>query len=215
MRIYKQADTKLDKRLPDGETLALYVRSLKLYLKDNPQLDDGLADLIKRLPSDREVRQNFSKQECKIIYETLEYLWQKITGSKIISEKEIIKAPETLFGSYWMLSNGILLHGVNHYTIIKQNELMIGSLLGVGGMTMQEYLCSRPNKLIGFIIKCGGIRMFVTKKKELYTQMSPKTYAKWGKNKIRNFDFPLKIVKVIDFKVPYEGWSSGIALKLS
>ena len=213
MRIYKQADKK-SQRIPDGETLALYVGSLKLYLSDNPDIDSGTADLIEKLPAPREIRQNFSKQECKIIYETVEYLWTKITKNPIVSEKEIIKAPESLQGSYWMMSGGILLKNVNHYTCIKQNGLMICSLLGISGMAFQEYLSRKPNDIIALVLKYGGIRLFISKDKKLYAQMSQETYRDWGLTKLRKLDFPTKIVRIIDFKVPYEGWKNGVLVRI-
>lgn len=214
IKIYKTADKKEDKKMPDGEAMELYIKTLKTYLKDNNQLDEKYADLIRKLPSGRKVRQEFSKQEIKVLYETIEYLWEKITGERIIPEKEIVRAPETLFGNYWMLNNGLLLKGLNHYSIVKQNPILFSSLLGIGGMTLQEYLASPPNKLIAFIIKNGGLRLFITKDKRLYAQMSPEIYGAWGKNKINKLDFKLKVVKVIDLSYPYDGWKSGIVIKL-
>jgi len=206
---------KIKENLPDGETLSLYVATLKQFLKDNKNISEENKNLIENLPHPRKIRQDFSYQECRILYETLEYLWDKITGYRIIPEKEIIHAPETLFGNYWLIKNGIILQGINHYTIIKQNAELFASLLDISGLTLQHYLCSRPNKLIGYIIKNGGIRLFVTKDKRLYAQMSQITYAQWGKNKIKNMNFKNKIIKVIDTNIEYGGWKSGISLKIS
>jgi len=214
MRIYKQADKKKDERIPDGETLALYIKSLKLYLSDNPRMDSGLADLISKLPSDRQVRQNFSKQECKLIYQTLEYVWSKITGSPIVSEKEVIKAPETLSGSYIMLRNGLLLSGINTYDIIRQNIGMIGSLLGISGMTLQEYLARKPEEIIRLVIKNGALRLFISQDKCFYAQCSSDTYGEWARDKIRKLDFKNKIVKIIDLNSVFKGWASGIVVRL-
>ena len=215
MRIYKQADKKRDEGIPNGETLALYIKSLKLYLKDNPRMDAGLADLISKLPSDRQVRQDFSKQECKLIYETLEYVWPKISGSPIVSEKEVISAPESLSGSYIMLKNGLMLKGVNSYDIIKSNGLMICSLLGISGLAFHEYLARKPNDIIGLILKHGAMRLYIDNDKKMFVQCSEDTYADWGRKKIQKLDFPKgKIVRIVDFKVPYCGWSNGVLLRL-
>lgn len=212
-KITKMAD-KIDEKLPSGEQMSLYVLTLKQYLKDNPNISEEWKDLIRQLPSPRQVRQDFSMQEIKLLYETVEYLWKKITGTKIIEDKEIIRAPESLSGNYWLLNKGILLKGINHYSIAKQNSQLICSLLDVSGMTFQEYLGSQPNKLIYFIIKNGGIRLFVTKDKRLYAQMSANTYGKWGRDKIKKLDFKLKAIKLIDLKAPFSGWSTGITVKL-
>ncbi len=210
-RIYKMAK---EKEVLGPETTAQYVEALELYAQEHPNLDKKYADLISNLPSSRKIILDFSIEECKILYETIDYLWRKITGNHIIQEKEIIKAPESLSGNYWLIKNGILLKGVNHFTIIKQNASLFCSLLNLNGMALQEYLANKPHKVIGFILNNGGIRLFIDKNKKLYAQMSSSTYGKWGKSKIKKYDFKLKAVKVIDFKRPYTGWKSGITIKL-
>lgn len=208
--------TKLaqNKKIPDAETLALCVLTLKVYLKDNENIPEEYKDLISKLPSPRQIRQNFSIKECEVLYETVNYLWNKIIGQDVIPEKEIQKAPEKLCGNYWMLKGGILLKGVNHHNIIKLNTTLFCSLLNIGGMTLQEYLTGHPDKLIWFIIRNGGVRMFITKDGRYYSQCSPETYGKWARKKIQKYDFKKKIVKVIDLNAPYSGWKSGISVIL-
>jgi hypothetical protein len=210
-RIYKVAK---EEKFLDADASAQYIEALNLYAKEHPSLDKKYLLLIEDLPSPRKIRQDFSIEECKILFETIDYLWKKITGENIIQDKEIEKAPETLFGNYWLIKNGILLKGVNHYSIIKNNANLFCTLLNLNGMTLQEYLSNRPHKVIEFILNNGGIRMFVNKDRKLYAQMSSNTYGKWGKNKIKKYDFKLKAVKIIDFKRPYDGWKSGITIKL-
>jgi len=212
-KIYRIAQN-MKIEVPNAEVLATYVESLKMYLKDKPDLKEKLAELIKNLPTPSKIKKDFSYEECKILYETVGYLWKKITGNDIIEESHTQEAPETLLGNYWMIENGLLLHGVNHFTIIKQNASILSSLLNVNGFALQQYLVSRPNKLIRFILENGGIRVFINKSKEAYFQMSEDTYAEWGRSKVKGLDFHKKIVKVIDFRVPYKGWKSGVAVKL-
>jgi len=209
-RIYKMAT----KETLSAEETAQYVDALTLYAQEHPSLDKKYAILIEKLPSSRKIIVDFSNEECKVLYETLDYLWKKITGEHIIQEKEIISAPETLFGNYWLLKNGILLKGVNHFTIIKNNASLFCALLNLNGMTLQEYLSNKPHKAIEFILNNGGVRLFINKDKKLYAQMSSKTYGKFGKQKVKKYDFKSKIVKIIDFKSPYNGWKSGITIKL-
>ena len=203
-----------DEEIPKADVLATYVESLKMHLKKNSNLDPKLKDLIGKMASPTKIRKDYSIQECKILYETVEYLWKKITGKKIIQEEKIQKAPESLFGNYWLIKNGILLHGLNHYGIIKQNASLIATLLNLNQLTLQQYLSDKPHKIIEYILKNGGVRLFINKNKRLQAQMSSQTYGKWGKHKIKKYDFPTKIVRIIDFKVPYEGWKSGIPVKL-
>ena len=44
--------------------------------------------------------------------------------------------------------------------------------------------------------------------------MSEHTYATWGKKQVKSFDFKEKTVKILDFNQSYNGWESGIAIKL-
>lgn len=212
-KIIKLSESVEERKL-DGEALALQVKVLKMHLKDNPKLDKSLADLIMRMPSPRQIRQDFSAKECDVLYETVAYLWKKMTGKNLVPEKDIQKAPETLQGNYWILPKGILLHGVNHYSIAKHNENLICSLLDIGGWTFQEYLSECPNRLIWLLIKHGGVRMFISKDRRLYTQMSSEAYSKFGKSKVKKYDFKYKIAKIIDLRAPYNGWKSGIPIKM-
>ena len=213
-----QMTTKMYKiakeEIPDAKTLALYTETLKSYLRDIPDLDEQIVELIKSLPSPKKIKRDFSIKECELLFESIGYVWKKITGQKLIQENEIINPPESLLGNYWLINNGILLHGVNHYGIIKKNATLICALLNINGFALQEYLSSKPCNLIKFIIDNGGIRIFVNKDKKLYAQMSPETYGKWGRDKIKKYDFKLKAVKVIDSEAPYNGWKSGITIKL-
>jgi hypothetical protein len=212
-KITKMAD-KIDDRLPNGEQMSLYVLTLKQYLKDNPNISEEWKELISKLPSPRQVRQDFSMQELKLLYETVEYLWEKITGQKIIEDKEIIRAPESLSGNYLMIANGILLKGINTNDIIRRNQSLLCSLLDISGMTMMEYLSKRPNDLVKFIIKNGALRLFITKDKRFYAQCSSETYGEWAGKKIRKLDFKKKVVKLIDLRANYSGWKSGIVIIL-
>jgi hypothetical protein len=213
LRIIKLGQKQEDSNTPDPETLSLYVESLKIHLKDNKNLSQQFKEIIQNLPTPRTIRKDMSYEECKVLYETVEFLWKNITGNKIVSEKEIVKAPEKLSGNYWLLGKGILLSGLNHHGIIRQNCPLISSILNIGGITLQEHLAGEPNKLMKLIIKNDGIRMFVDKNK-LWIQCNSKVYGDWVRKKIKDMDFKEKIVKIIDLKADYKGWISGISVRL-
>lgn len=213
--------TKIAKaEFPTADTLSLCVLTLKVYLednkdnKDNKDIPEDYRMLIEKLPPPRQIRQDFSIKECEVLYETVEYLWGKITGQKIISEETIRKAPEKMCGNYLLLANGILLKGLNTQDIIRKNSSLICSLLDISGLALQEYLSGNPEKLVWFIIKSGAVRLFITKDKRFYGQTSPLTYGKWARKKIQKYDFPKKVVKILDLNAPYEGWKSGIVVIL-
>ena len=212
-KIYKIAQNTA-KEVPKPEVIATYVESLKMYQKDNPKLDKEYIRLIEKLPAPQQIKREFSTEECKILYETVGYLWRKITGQDIITEINTKHGPETLLGNYWMIKNGVLLQGVNHFSVVKQNASLFSTLLNLNGFALQQYLSSPPQKLIRYIIENGGMRIFVDKGLNAYFQMSEETYAKWGRAKVKGLDFKKKIVKIIDFKVPYKGWKNGISIRL-
>lgn len=216
-KIYKIAkNVKEIKEAVSAELLATYIESLHAFKRDNPKLKDKFVDLIENLPSSQKVVKDMSNEEIKILYETVSYVWTKITGKDIIEETHITTAPESLSGVYWMIKNGVLLHGNNHYTIVKQNSQLFQSLLNLNGFALEQYLCSHPNKLINYIIKNGAIRIMADKNRsQIFFQLSEATYAKWGKDKIKKYDFRDKIVKIIDPKTEYKGWNSGVSIRLT
>ena len=208
------AETVKIKDIPSPNVLATYIEALKTYLKDASSISKMISEQIENLPSPSQVKKNYSFQECKLLFETVNFLWKKITKKDIIDESKITRAPETLSGNYWMLKNGVLLKGNNHFSIIKQNTSMFCSLLNLNAFTLLQYLSTNPNKLIFYIIKNGGVRIFINQDKKAFFQMSEHIYGRWGKKKVKELDFDKKIVKILNFNQNYNGWSSGIAIKL-
>ena len=202
-----------EKEVPPAKDLATYVESLKLYSKSS-KVDPEIEKLIKNLPTPKNVQNLLSSAELRVIAETIRFLWQKIAGQDIIGESKMEKASEKLLGNYWMISNGILLSGPNHCTIIKKNMDLFISLLDIDAFAMHENLASNPNTLIKLIIDHGGIRIFVNKNGKAFFQLSDSIYGKWGRKKIKKYDFKEKVVRVIDTSAPYNGWSSGIAIRI-
>jgi len=193
--------------------LATYIEALKVHLND-PKINQMYKEMIKKLPPSYVVRKTLSNEECSILFETVDYLWKKISGSSITKEEEMIKAPESLKGCYWLLKHGILMHGQNHFTIAKRNKTMLVPLLNLNTFTFEEYLSSDPQKLIYYLIDNGAVRVFVNKDKNAFFQMMPEVYADWGKKKVQRYDMKKKVVRVIDRTVDYNGWKSGVAVKL-
>ena len=199
---------------PDADTIATYVETLKVYLKDHPNMNATNADLIKNLPDPGVIQRDFSNEQARILTETVGHLWRDIVGQDIVEENKIEHPPETLDGTYWLINNGVLLHGINHYDIIKRYFNMFTSLLDVGAFTLQQYMLSDREQLMGFIIRNGGVRMFVDKHNDAFFQMTPETYGAWGRHKVAKYGFDNNVVRVINTSYPYKGWDSGIVVKL-
>jgi len=199
---------------PNVEDMASYTEALKLFKIKGKISDPELKKLIDNLPSPQNIRKSLSNNEIKIVFRTVWYLWNKITGFNLVEDTKVEQKKETLEGNYWMLHKGVLITGPNHYTIIKNNLNLFRSLLGIHAFTMHDKLASDPNDLIKLILDNGGIRIFVNQDRISYFQLSSDTYAKWGKKKILKYEFNKKIVKVIDTNSPYRGWRTGISIIL-
>ena len=212
-QIYKIAANIKEEEVPDAETLATYIEAINLCRKDNTLSNESIK-IIDSLPTPRQIRMDFSNQECVILFETIKYIWRKLTGKDIVEENKIQKAKGTLMGNYWMLKNGVLLNGINHYTMIKNNANLFSSLLHINGLVLQQKLAIHPFNAIELVLRHGGIRMFINNDRKMYVQMSEDTYAKWGKSKIQKYDFKDRIVRIVSFKKLFNGWKSGLAVKL-
>lgn len=199
---------------PSPFDIAAYVESLKISLKDGEIKDKNVADTIENMPSPIKIRSELSYEECFMIFETVRWAWKEITGQDITNLAKVSPAPETLMGNYWMLKNGLIFHGVNHYTIVKQNIDVFAKLLNINAFVIHEKLSSPPEQIIKTIIDNGGVRVFITKDKRAYFQMNDKIYGEWGRNKVKKLDFKDKIVKLIDKNIDYSGWKSGITILL-
>lgn len=203
-----------DKKIPSAEEIAAYVEALTLFLKKGKIKDRVIARLVKNLPYPDKIRMHLSEQECQIVFESVGFAWKEMTGQDLLEETKIEHAPKGLEGNYWMMTGGVLLEGVNHWTIIKQNTLLFINLLGISAFVIHEKMASPPDELIKTVLDNGGMRIFINKKKKGYFQLSDKTYSKWGRNKIKGLDLRDKVVKVVDTTRPYKGWESGILVKL-
>lgn len=205
---------KTAKKIPEAEDLASYTQALKLYLKNDKVKDVKIQKLIQNLPYPDSIENNFSEEECKLVFESIAYAWKNLTNKDLLEESKIEKSKKGMEGNYWMLNNGILLEGPNHFTIVKQNLNLFATLLDISPFLLHEKISSPPEELIKTILDNGGMRIFVKKDKTAWFQLSDKTYSKWGRNKIKKLNVNKKMVKVIERGNPYKGWKSGILVKL-
>jgi hypothetical protein len=195
---------------PSINDISAYVESLKLYLLQGQVKDEQLIQLIKNLPDPSVIRARLSKEESKILFHTIGFIWKEITGRNIIEDSKIVSKKESLCGNYWLINKGILLEGPNHYSIIKRNLELFRILLGINAFALHEKMALPPEELIKLVLDHGGIRIFASPDKRIYFQLTDETYGKWGGKKIRRYDFAEKKVKIIDKTKPYKGWGSGI-----
>ena len=203
-----------EKHIPSAEEIASYVDALKIYLRKDKIKDKSLQKIIKNLPYPYSIRMHFSEEESKLVFESVAYVWKLITGKDLFEETKITNYKQGLEGNCWMILNGILMEGPNHFTIVKRNLSLFATLLNISPFVLHQKMASPPDELIKTIIANGGLRIFGTKDNKLYCQVSDETYSEWAREKIKKLDFKEKIVKVIDVSKPYNGWETGIIVKL-
>lgn len=191
-----------------------YVEALKSQLRDNKISDSNVANIVKSLPNSSVIRKTMSDEEVQLVFESARWAWKEISGNDINDMIDILESPESLSGNYWMVSNGVILHGVNHYVIIKRNITLFANLLSINAFLIHQKLSGPPEGLIKLIIDHGGMRIFVDKEKKSYFQINETSYKNWGREKIKKFDFKEKIVKLIDPSCQFTGWKSGITIHL-
>ena len=201
-------------KVPPHDEIAAYVESLKLHAKRGV-VDSRVKSVITSMPSVKKIKSELSDEESKILFESVRWAWKEITGSDIITTLNHSSSPETLEGNYWMLNNGVLLHGANHFTIVRNNLDLFARLLNIDPFVLHQKLASYPEQMIRLIISHGGMRIFATRDKRIYFQLSPETYSRWGGSKIRKLDFSKKTVRLVGKRAPYSGWKSGVTILLS
>jgi hypothetical protein len=198
----------------NADEVASYIETLNISLKNGDITNEEVVGVLHSLPSPEHVRRHLSDEEARILFESVRWVWKEVSGKDITETFNVVPATENLIGNYWMLKDGLLLHGVNHYGIIKRNLNLFSDLLGISSFLMHEKLSGKPSELIKLIIDNGGMRIFVTTDRRAYFQMNDLVYTNWGRKKVKGFDFPKKIVKVVDPVTRFSGWNSGITLKL-
>lgn len=207
-----KAENKQKKYLAP-EDLAIYVDSLKLQIDMGNINDPKLINAIESMPSAKKVRNDFSIEEAKALYETVGWAWKKICGYDILEQRNLLAKPEKLSGNYWFINHGLVFGGTNHFTIIRKNIDIFATILKIDPFTIHEKLAQEPNQIISTVINSGAVRVFINKDEISYFQMTSDTYKKWGKTKVYNLDLKDKTVRLIDPKSAYKGWSSGIPIR--
>jgi len=202
------------KPIPSANELAAYVEALKVHRNRNKIKDEESLQVINNLPPPSQVRDKFSEEECRLLFDSIVFAWKKVTGQDLIEESKVMNFQDSLEGNYWMIMNGILMGGPNHFTIVKKNMELFRTLLNIHAFVLHEKLSSPPNELIKTVLDHGGMRVFINRTKNGFFQLTDKTYSKWGRAKIKKLDLKKKIVKVIDSSTPYKGWDSGIIITL-
>lgn len=209
MKIIK-ADKKID---VDKEDLVHLINSILLYYNDHKdEINKELKKSIESLPSEYMIENKLSDVELHMLYKIIRDIWKKIT-SQDLDDVELEQNEDDkrlLSGNYWMLPGGIMIGGYNHFSIAKKHKGMFCSILGLNGWIFEKFIVSDPDKLIFYIISNGGIRMNVDKDNSIVICQTNEQSFPQVRNKFMKMYHQTKVAKIIDLKIPYEGWKSGI-----
>jgi hypothetical protein len=214
----KTSDKKID---IDKNELAHLIDAIKMYYRDHSSsVDKEMKKSIESLPSKYIIDNEMSVSEFEMYYKIVRDLWKKLVNQDLnnvdvdesvtLEDRNLEK--ELLDGNYWMLPGSIIFGGFNHFSIAKKHKGVFCSVLGLDGWMYEKLIVSDPNKLIFYILSNGGVRINVDKENSTVVCQTNEDSFSWVRNKLLKMYHKIKVAKVIDLKVPYRGWKSGINL---
>jgi len=144
------------------EVLASFVDTILLHRAGQGEhFPKELYQQIDRLPSRFYILRRMSSAEHGVLFENIQDIWKKVTGTALPDDHEVKPAPSAvdLDGNFWMIPGGMLLKGFNHYATAKRHKALLCSLLDINPYIFEQKLHSDPKGLIRLIINQGGVRL--------------------------------------------------------
>ena len=203
---------------PLTDELAACVEALSLYASDHSdRMPSDIKKMLNNLPSRYQITREYNEIQISLLHDTVGYLWRKVTGTKLPDRQGIADTTDAaeLDGCYWLLPGGVMVSGLNHYSAAKDHKGMICSLLDINPFVFEHATQNRdPNVVIGLIVTNGGVRMLVKRSdNKVYMQTSQDSWV-WAKDKVKRMWHGKRVVKILDPKARYKGWSSGIPVTI-
>lgn len=201
--------------LPNTETLAAMVESLKVFHADHSDaFEPSDAKLVDVLPSRNRIIHDMNDAQMDALYHSVLHLWEKMTGSKPEFESSNEDAAN-LDGAYWMLPGEVLLSGYNHFQSAKEHRILVCSMLNINPLVFERLLASGDvNEVIGLVLARGGVRVLIDRKQNQVIMQSNESSWAWVKDKLEKMWHKNKIAKIVDLSQPYEGWKSGVTVRV-
>lgn len=206
----------MEQDTPSPEVLAVMVDSIRVFNEDNENDFNGSEKrLIGSLPAKSYILFKMGQPEMDVLYRSIRHLWKAMTGGNPEFKSEN-QDDKHLNGAYWMMPGGILLSGFNHFQTAKTNKLLVCSLLNINPLVFEKTLASGDrNEIISLILARGGVRALIDRDKSEVVMQTNEASWPWVKNKLEKMYHKNKIVKILDLSQPYEGWTSGVLIKIS
>ena len=202
-------------KTPSPESLSAMIDSIKVFFSDHEhEFDKADKRIVESFPSKARILEDMDDSERDVMYRSVRHLWVKMTGKEPEFES-VGSSDKYLDGAYWMLPGGVLIAGYNHYMAARDNKFFICSMLDINPLIFEKLLLAGDvNGAIGIIVARGGVRVLINRgKKEVVMQTNEASWP-WVKGKLDKMYHKNKFAKVVDMKQPYEGWESGVTIKV-
>ena len=206
-----------DTKEKDPEELAALAESLTIHISElGKNAPKDIVKSVQSLPSRFYITRKMSSTEIGWLWNKVRDLWKVLTG-KDIADMTTIPAPQSavdLDGNFWLLPGGVSIHAYNHFTAAKKHKGVISSLLDINGFVLERKLSEKPSSLIGYLIEKGAVRVNIDRdKSQVIAQCSERSWP-WAREKLRRMVHKKKVARVLDPTKPYEGWKSGIPVRI-
>ena len=200
---------------PSPESLAAMIESIRLHYDDHEEAF-GAAEqkLVDSLPVRNYVINEMNDAQRGVLFRNIRHLWVGITGKEPDATQGSAEA-HNLNGSYWMLPGGVLVSGFNHFQAAKDNRLMICALLDINPIVFEKMVgAGNPHDVISLILARGGVRVIIDRDSSTVTMQTNEDSWLWVKDKLERMWHKNKIAKVLDLSKSYEGWESGVTIRV-
>jgi len=201
--------------MPSPEALAAMVDAIRVFRDDHADsFGPGEARLVDSLPARNRIVHDMDDAQRDALYHSVSHLWEGMTGGKPDFESSNRDAAD-LDGAYWMMPGGVLLAGYNHFQAAKENRILVCSMLHINPLVFEQMLASGDvNEVIGLVLARGGVRVLIDRARGEVVMQSTEDSWPWVKDKLERMWHKDKIAKVVDLSQPYEGWKSGVVVRV-
>ena len=202
----------------DPDELAALAETIAVHVSDlGDDIPKDVLKAVETIPSRYFITKKMSKTEIGWLRDKLRQLWKFFTG-KDISDFKTISAPQSAKeydGNFWLLPGGVCVHAFNHYTAAKKHKGLISSLLDINGFVLERKLAEQPMSVISYLLKMGAARVHIDRdKSQVIAQCSERAWP-WVREKLRRMVHKKKVAKVLDPTKEYEGWKSGVPIRIN
>ena len=202
-------------KAPPPESLSAMIDSLRVFFADHEsQFGKAEKRIVDNFPTKSRIDE-MSEAEQDVVYRSVRHLWKEMSGKE--PEFESVGSEDKhLDGAYWMLPGGVLVSGFNHFMAARDNRMLVCSMLDINPLVFEKLISSKDvNGVIGLVIARGGVRVLISRDKHEVVMQTNESSWPWVKGKLEKMYHKNKFAKVVDLKQPYEGWKSGITIKVN